>query len=173
MRTAGGLAHEPWRSCAGFCGLDVVDQPSGVLTAGEGRALRRLAEEVKLGRDLITEFADRYEPFPGRLAWSQVRELLAVRTLLDRYGLSDPTVGLAPGGFTEVAVRARYDGLRAAGRRDRAAALAAVAAHACDVIALLGRDLAATTAPDVRHTCLHVLAAAHQQLRVVQAWSSR
>lgn len=51
-----------------------------------------MAEEEKLAHDLYTAFADRYEVrIFGRIAAAETNHLTAVRTLLDRYDVTDPT----------------------------------------------------------------------------------
>jgi hypothetical protein len=42
---------------------------------------------------------------------------------------------------------------------------------ASETIAAMPAALSGLTAHDVRHTYLHLLAGAHQQVRLVQAWS--
>jgi hypothetical protein len=101
------------------------------------------------------------------------RELAAVRVLLDRYGVWDPTDGLTRGVFADVSLQASYDRLPAEGLCSRADALRVTARLGADVVTLLEPALTDTDAPDVRHTYLHVLVAAHQQVRLAQRWSGR
>ena len=76
----------------------LLDTPSGTLTAAQRSTLQANAQEEKLAHDLYTEFAARYDdPVFDRIAASETRHLEAVRTLLARYGITDPTAGQAAG----------------------------------------------------------------------------
>ncbi|MEV4702887.1 DUF2202 domain-containing protein [Actinoplanes sp. NPDC049316] len=162
---------EAWRDRAGFCAPDRAVAPSGPVTAGQVTLLLELAQRTKLGHDLLAAFADRYAAFP-RTAPAQTRELTALRELLDRHGLADPSAGLGAGVFADPGVQARYDQCLAEGRTGRAAALAVVRRAAAEVVRMLEDVLPGLAAPDVRQVCLHILLAAHRQIRVAQAWSS-
>ena len=162
-----------WRDRSGFCGMDLLDQPSGTLTE-EGKALLiDVALRTKLGHDLLAEFADRYAAFPAQLVGAQTRELAAIRVLLDRYSVPDPTAGLPPGVFVRSDVQARYDRLLTEGSRDRAGALTVGTQLAAATVTTLDEAIRHIDAPDVRHTLLHLIMAAHQQIRLAQAWSGR
>jgi hypothetical protein len=162
-----------WRDRAGFCGMDLLDQPSGSLTADMKVLLGDLAERIKMNHDLLGAFADRHEPFPGQMVGAQTRELAAVRVLLDRYGVPDPTAGLPAGEFVHDGAQFGYDRLLAEGMRDRASALAVVVRLADATVTTLDEALRHLDAPDVRHTFLHLIMTAHQQRRLAHAWSCR
>ncbi len=86
--------------------------PSGELTDAQEAELLYWAEEEKVAHDLYTAFAAQYETGPfERIAASEARHLDAVRTLLDRYGLEDPTAGAAAGEFEDDALAALYASL--------------------------------------------------------------
>ncbi|UQU61868.1 DUF2202 domain-containing protein [Couchioplanes caeruleus] len=161
---------EAWRDRAGFCAPHPALLPSGPVRPAQVELLIELAQRTKLCHDLLAAFADRYAAFP-QSAPSQTRELVALRQLLERHGLADPSAGLGAGLFAVPGVQARYDRYLAEGRTGRAAALAVVRRTAAEVVRMLDDALPAGTAPDVRQVCLHILLAAHRQIRVAQAWS--
>jgi hypothetical protein len=81
-------------------------------------------EEEKLAHDLYTAFAALYDlPRFERIAAAETRHRAAVRTLLARYDVVDPSVGAAPGAFADDELQARYDTLLAQGRTSLEAAL--------------------------------------------------
>ncbi|MGA5302472.1 DUF2202 domain-containing protein [Nucisporomicrobium flavum] len=162
---------EAWRDRAGFCAPDRAVLPSGPVPPAQVALLIELAQRTKLGHDLLAVFADRYAAFPHS-APSQTRELTALRQLLERHGLADPSAGLGAGLFADPGVQARYDRYLAEGRTGRAAALDVVRRTAAEVVRMLDDARPGLAAPDVRQVCLHILLAAHRQIRVAQAWSS-
>jgi hypothetical protein len=172
-RPMAATAPPPWRDRAGFCGADPVDRPAGSLGPAQRATLQAVAARCKLGHDLLACFTDRYRVFPDELVVARTRELAAIGFLLTRYGLSDPTVMRRPGVMADAVTQADYDRLVAEGRAGRAAALEVTARLAAATIQMLDLALTGLTAADVRHTYLHLLMAAHQQLRTAQAWSSR
>jgi len=167
------MAASPWRDRLGFCGGDPVDQPSGVLGPTQRATLRAVAARCKLEHDLLALFADRYQAFPAQLALSRTQAIAAIRPLLSRYGISDPSAMGGTGVMADAVTQADFDRLVAVGCADRAAALRITARLAAGSIWMLEFALAGLTAPDVRHTYLHLLTMAHQQLRTALAWSGR
>jgi hypothetical protein len=160
-----------WRDRAGFCGMDLLDQPSGTLSGGGKALLSGLAQSTKLSHDLLAAFADRYEVFPGQSVVAQTRELSAIRVLLARYGVPDPTAGLPAGEFVPDDLRFRYDRLLAEGSRDRVSALRVGIRLAGATVITLDEALQHVDAPDVRHTFVHLIMSARRQIRLYQAWS--
>ncbi len=121
------------------------------LTAAQASALAGMAEEEKLARDLYAAFAARY---PTRV-WSSIgaaesTHLAAIRTLLSRYGVADPTAGKAAGTFATPAVQALYAKLLAAGNATEAAAFGVGRTVELDDISKLDAALVGVTATDVR-----------------------
>lgn len=115
MRNGGGMMGDP--------GADLP--ASGTLTDAQKTALAGMAEEEKLAHDVYVVLAgstgDRRFTM---IAASETRHLSAVRTLLDRYDVTDPTAGRADGSFTTPAVQSLYAALVAEGKGSPAAALA-------------------------------------------------
>ena len=93
---------------------------AGVLAAAPASAadqetvdmLTFMVQEEKMARDLYLEFADEYGSRQfSNIARSEQKHMDAVRVLLDRYGIADPTVGDAIGEFDNAEIQALYDKL--------------------------------------------------------------
>ncbi|USX54441.1 DUF2202 domain-containing protein [Lentzea sp. HUAS12] len=151
-----------------------ITDPSGTLTEVQRTALAANAEEEKLAHDLYAEFARRYDaPVFDHIAASETTHLEAVRTLLSRYGITDPTANQAPGKFATPAVQATYDRLLAQGAANQDAALEAGRAVETADIALLRESLGGLTAPDVQRVYGSLLTASQRHLAAFDRWLSR
>jgi hypothetical protein len=148
----------------GGCLTGVAD-PSGTLTEAQRTTLAANAEEEKLAHDLYTEFAGRNDAAVfDRIARAETAHLDAVRSLMTRYGVTDPTAGQAQGHFTTPAVQATYDKLLAQGTSSEAAALEAGRTVETTDIADLRKSLDGLTAPDVQRIYQHLLMASQHHL---------
>lgn len=137
--------------------------PSGTLTDAQRSALQAGAQEEKLAHDLYTEFAARYDdPVFDRIAAAETNHLAAIRTVLARYAITDPTAGAAAGRFTDPAVQASYDDLLAKGVVGERAALEVGRTVEQADIAQLQAAVQGLTAPDVQQVYEHLLAASEQ-----------
>ncbi|GAA2507440.1 hypothetical protein GCM10010406_50050 [Streptomyces thermolineatus] len=138
---------------------------SGTLTAGQRAGLAAMAEEEKLAHDLYTAFAERYDArIFGNIAESESRHLEAVRTLMDRYGIDDPTEGRAAGDFAGAETRATYDRLLARGEEGKEQALEAGRTVERTDIADLTAALEKLDAPDVAQVYGNLLEASRNHL---------
>jgi len=139
--------------------------PSGTLTASQRTALVGMADEEKLARDLYTVLAARYPADVqfSRIVRAESNHLAAVRTLLTRYGVTDPTASLPAGSFANAATTSLYTGLLAGATSD-ATALAAGVAVEKDDIAALNTARAGVTAPDVLQVYRNLLTASQRHL---------
>jgi hypothetical protein len=139
-------------------GCLVGNAPKGTLTDGQKTTLAANAEEEKLAHDLYAEFATRYDAtIFDHIAGAESMHLSAVRTLLDRYGIADPTAGLAQGSFATPAVQTTYDNLLAKGTTDERAALEVGVTVETDDIEQLRTALDGLTAPDVQNVYSRLL----------------
>jgi hypothetical protein len=139
------------------------------LTEQQKTTLTAMAQEEKLAHDLYTAFAAKYDAVVfDRIAASETQHLTAVRTLLDRYGLADPTVGKAAGQFSDPAVQATYDRLLAQGQASEAAALQVGQTVEKTDIDDLRAAQDGLTAADVRQVYEHLLAASQHHLTAFQ-----
>jgi hypothetical protein len=124
--------------------------PSGTLTAVQSAALAGMAEEEKLAQDLYAAFAVMYPSAVwDNIGAAESTHLAAVRTLLVRYGIADPTAGMAAGSFSSPAASALYADLLAKGSVTEIAAFGVGRTVELDDIAKLDAARAGLTAPDV------------------------
>lgn len=174
MGPGGGMGNGTGPARDGSCGGLAVTAAKGTLTGQQQATLAAMAQEEKLAHDLYAAFADEYpDVIFDRIAAAETRHLTAVRTLLTRYGLADPTAGRAAGQFGDPAVQSDYDRLLAQGRGNLAAALQVGQTVERTDIADLSAALDGLTAPDVRQVYTHLLAASEHHLTAFQNWSSR
>lgn len=139
--------------------------PSGELTDAQTAALASMAEEEKLAHDLYAAFADTYSVRTfSRIAAAETRHLDAVRLLMDRYDVTDPTAGKAAGEFTAESIQEAYDTQLRSGSASLDAAYAVgVAVETADIDALEAAS-AGLTAPDVVQVYTTMLAASERHL---------
>ncbi|HEY3478278.1 MAG TPA: DUF2202 domain-containing protein [Amycolatopsis sp.] len=157
----------------GSCLTGVAD-PSGSLSEAQRTTLAANAEEEKLAHDLYTDFAGRYDAVVfDRIARAETAHLDAVRTLMARYGVTDPTAGQAQGHFTTPAVQTTYDKLLAQGASGQAAALEVGRTVETTDIADLRKALDGATAPDVQRIYQHLLTASQHHLTAFENWLAR
>jgi hypothetical protein len=158
----------------GTCLDPAITAAKGTLTEQQKATLGAMAQEEKLAHDLYTAFAGKYDAVVfDRIAASETRHLTAVRTLLARYGVADPTAGKPAGQFSDPTVQATYDKLLAQGRTGQAAALqAGVTVEQTDITDLTAA-LNGLTAPDVTQVYTRLRAASQHHLAAFQNWSTR
>ena len=98
--------------------------PVVVLTAEEASDLTFMREEEKLARDLYLALGERWGDTPfAAIANAEQRHSDSVLRQLERYGIADPTIGLAAGEFQNNELQALYDQLVAQGSESLEAAL--------------------------------------------------
>ena len=111
-----------------FDGTALSEQLAGLpiaeLTDTELAGLAQMREEEKLAHDVYATLGDQWglRVF-SNIAASESTHTAAVKTLLDRYGLADPSDGLAAGEFSDPAMQSLYDTLVAQGSESLVAAL--------------------------------------------------
>lgn len=137
-----------------------------VLTDAQRKTLADNAVEEKLAHDLYEAFANRYGTTPvfQRIAAAETNHLAAVRTLLARYQVTDPTAGAVAGKFTDSAVQANYDHLLANGNTSLSAALEVGRTVENTDIGMLRTAIGEVTAPDVQRVYSHLLMASQNHL---------
>ncbi len=144
---------------------DLTEVASGTLTDAQKSTLASIAEDEKLAHDLYVAFADLYSVRAfDRIATAETQHLMEVRLVLDRYDVTDPTVGLAVGTFTTARFQELYDTQLAAGSVDLTAAYeAGVLVEQTDIADLTAAasDLAA---PDVEQVYTNLLAGSERHL---------
>ncbi|MFD1661080.1 DUF2202 domain-containing protein [Streptomyces caeni] len=154
----------------GVCNIS-VPASQGTLTDVQKTALASMAEDEKLAHDLYTAFADRYdEAVFERIATAETQHLSAVRDLLDRYDITDPTAGRPAGDFADPAVQATYDRLLKQGEGSLDGALKAGRTVETEDIAALDKALSGLTASDVRQLYGNLRAASEKHLAAFDRW---
>lgn len=158
----------------GGCLGSGVTAAQGTLTEQQKTTLVAMAQDEKLALDLYTAFAAKYGAVVfNRIAAAETRHLTAVRTLLTRYGIADPTADRPAGQFGDPAVQATYDKLVARGGTDQTAALEVAMTVEQSDVADLDKALSGLTAPDVQQVYTHLRAASQHHLAMLQNWPTR
>lgn len=140
---------------------------SGTLTTQQKTTLAAMAEEEKLAHDVYLALAaDTGDLRFTRIATAEQRHLNAVRTLMLRYGVTDPTAGKAAGEFASSSVAQQYSELVAQGTTSLAAALEVGRSIEQADIADLRAASQNLKAADVTAVYAHLSAASAQHLRV-------
>lgn len=140
-----------------------------VLSAAEAAGLQAMVEEEKIALDLYTAFGAQYPSAVfDNIAASEASHVAAVRTLLDRYGVVDPTAGLPAGTFATGAAQALYDQLLAAGLRDELAALRVGVTVELDDIAKLDASTDQAAQADIQRVYANLRTASNQHLSAFQ-----
>ncbi len=149
----------------GTRGQGAITAPMGTLTAAQRTELAAMAEEEKVAHDLYVALAAQYPAAPqfANIAKAELQHLTAVRTVMTRYGIADPTAGFADGKFKSAAFQTLYNDLLA-GATDTAKALAAgIAVEKAD-IADLKAAMTGLTAPDVQQVYTNLLRGSERHL---------
>ena len=137
----------------------------GTLTDAQKRTLAAMAEEEKMAHDLYAALSARYPDVVqfARIQRSETMHANAVRTLLIRYGIPDPTAGVAAGRFTDTRLQGLYDNLLASATTADKALAAGVTLEKTD-IADLTTALQGLDAPDVTQLLTTLRSASQQHL---------
>lgn len=140
-------------------------QPSGTLTADQAAQLAAMAEEEKVALDLYTAFSEQYgTPVWRNIAAAEATHLDAVRSLLERYGIADPTADRSAGDFASLEAASLYRSLLAQGSSSEAEAFAVGVTVENDDIAKLDAAATGVSAPDVATVYASLRAASQQHL---------
>jgi hypothetical protein len=149
----------------GMRGQGLVAAASGTLTTSQKTALAAMAEEEKLAHDvyvaLAAEFPADYQF--ARISNAEAMHQSAIRTLMTRYAIADPTAGLPAGEFSSDAIQTRYDDLTAAATTAANALAVGVTVEKRD-IADLTSALDGITAPDVAQVYTNLRVASQRHL---------
>jgi hypothetical protein len=136
------------------------------LTADEIAGLIFMREEEKLAHDVyLTLYQQWGLAIFNNIANSEATHMASVKTLLDRYGLTDPAAGNSVGEFENAELQALYNQLIAQGRQSLSAALKVGGAiEEIDILDLKER-LATTTRSDIRQVYTSLLNGSYNHLR--------
>lgn len=101
-----GTAHDPAALVA----------PGSTLTANETASLTYMVEEEKLAHDLYVELGDAWDlRVFVNIAGAETQHVDEIRSLLDAYGVADPTAGMGAGEFVNPTLQGLHDSLLAKG----------------------------------------------------------
>lgn len=147
-------------------GLDSGSVATGTMTDGQKAELAFMAEEELVAHDLYTVFAGLYDtPVFNKVANSESKHLEAVRTLMERYGVTDPTVDHTAGVFSDESLQKLYDELLVLGQSSEEGALeAGRTVEKTDIEGLTAAAKGATTAPDAKAVFTRLLEASKHHL---------
>ncbi len=96
----------------------VASLPYEKVSAEETAGLVKMREEEKLARDVYQVLADKWQlPVFSRIAGSEQRHMDAVKSLLDKYEISDPISDSTVGVFTDPGLLALFEELTAKGEQ--------------------------------------------------------
>lgn len=144
---------------------------AGTLTEAQRTQLAAMAADEKLAHDLYTEFAETYQlRVFSNLASAEASHLRALRTLMDRYGITDPTAGKAAGVFASAQVQATYDRLLAEGKSGQQAALTVARSLEQQAIARYGDAVDGLQAPAAEQVYSHLRTAETRHLAAISNW---
>lgn len=144
---------------------------SGTLTQGQRTELATMAVNEKLSHDLYAAFAKTYNlPVFDRLAAAEENHLQALRTLMGRYGVTDPTAGKAVGVFGSASAQAAYDRLLAQGKTGQQAALKVAQGLERQAIARYGGAVSGLNAPAAERVYSNLRTAETRHLAAISNW---
>ncbi len=167
---AGGPGYGMRNGYGGGAGGGMLAQGStvaqGTLTAAQKTDLAAMAEEEKMAHDLYVALAAKYPAVTqfARIAQSETQHLTAVRAMLDRYDIADPTAGKAAGEFASASFQSTYDTLLAGATTSTAALAAGVTVEKADIADLASATSGLTAAPDVLALYTHLSTASQHHL---------
>lgn len=139
---------------------------SGTLTADQKADLKAMAEEEKLAHDVYVTLAASYPDVVQftRIPNAESRHLAAIQRMLTKYGLKDPTKGMAVGKFKTDETQALFNKLVDSATTQQAALDVGVTIETQDI-----KDLKAAKvglkAPDVRFVYNRLLQGSYNHLR--------
>ncbi|MFN8598343.1 MAG: DUF2202 domain-containing protein [Anaerolineae bacterium] len=139
---------------------------TSTLSADEAAGLTFMREEEKLAHDVYVTFYQQYGlAIFNNIANSEAAHTASIKTLVDRYGLSDPAAANGVGTFENADLQALYDQLIAQGRQSLSAALKVGAAiEEIDILDLKAR-IATTTHSDIQQIYNNLLNGSYNHLR--------
>lgn len=137
----------------------------GTLTAAQKAELAFMAEEEKLAKDVYTALAARFPAVPefASIARSETQHQASIVNLLARYGIANPTTGLAAGQFANAELQSLYTSLLARATTPEAALAVGADIERLD-IADLKDAMSGLTAPDVLRVYGNLLRASERHL---------
>lgn len=151
----------------GDCLLDQDGTASGTLDEADEQALLEQVEHEKVSRDVYAAFFEQTGDYRfERVGQSEQHHLDALRMLLDRYDLADPTEGLEEGEFQTAAFQDQYEAYVEQGDDLEGALAAAREIEKDDIADLKASAKALDDAPDVERVYEQQVVASQRHLEV-------
>jgi hypothetical protein len=146
-------------------GQGLAALPTGTLTDAQKTQLAAMAEEEKLAHDVYATLGTTYPDVWqfSHIVNAETMHLNAVRMLLTRYGVNDPTSGTSVGDFTGSRFQTLYNELVAGATTGAKALDAGVTVEKTDIVDLTSA-LSGLTAPDVTQVYTNLRAASQRHL---------
>ncbi|NNJ61138.1 MAG: DUF2202 domain-containing protein [Dactylosporangium sp.] len=158
----------------GTCDCLTITADQGTLTEAQRSTVAAMAQEEKLAHDLYVAFAAKYDTNAfDRIANAESQHLTAVRALMDRYEITDPTAGQPDGTFSDSTVQATYDRLLAQGTAGEQQAFEVGRTVEQTDIDDLQQALEGLSAADVKQVYTHLLDASRRHLAAFDRWATR
>ena len=173
MMNSGGMMARGYSSQAtaqrGAGDCTTTTLASGTLTALERAELIALTGEEKLAHDVYVTLAAKFPTVTefARIANSETMHWNAMRSLLAKYGIADPTAGYGLGEFANASRVTQYKDLVAQATDVTSALKVGVAIENLD-ISDLNELLKTVTAPDVKQVLSNLLRASQMHLAAFQ-----
>jgi hypothetical protein len=165
MMHGSGSGAGQGRYADGECPRLLGEASTGTLTEVQEQMLAEQAELEKMAHDLYVELSDATDDHRfSRIAVSETRHLEAVRTLLGRYGIDDPTEGYAAGEFASETVAKKYADYLVEGSTSTEAALEVGRTHEAEDVEALRKAAEDVDAPDVKRVLEHLADASEMHL---------
>ncbi len=144
------------------------------LTDVEKKDLLHMYSEEKVAHDVYVRLGEKWgSRVFENISASEARHMSAVAGLLTRYNLTDPTVGMPVGKFSQTWAQEMYDKLVAEGlTSEKNAMQVGVKIEKLD-IADLEQAMTRTEKPDIRTVYTHLLNGSKNHLRAFTRQSSR
>ncbi len=137
-----------------------------ILSPDEEAGLLQMREEEKLARDVYLYLSDRWgQTIFENIAGSEQRHMDAIKNLLDKYGLSDPSTGKAEGEFSDGHIQDLYNTLITTGSESLSEAFQVGATIEDLDIFDLEELVAETDKQDITRVYLNLLKGSRNHLR--------
>ena len=164
------LAVAPASAYRGDNGIEPGTAASGVvvgqISEHEAKDLAFMREEEKLAHDVYVQLYEMWgQPTFNNIAKSEQTHTDAIKTLLDTYGVADPTAGKSAGEFSDAYLQELYDTLVAQGSQSLGDALKVGAAIEEIDILDLQKAIAQTNEAGIKLVYQNLLKGSENHLR--------
>lgn len=151
-------------------GTSVSTVQSSVLSAEEVKWLKHIREEEKVARDVYTYLYDKWRSSIFKnIAASEQQHMDAIKTLLNKYGISDPAAGNGYGVFTNMDLQSMYNKLIVDGSASKIAALEVGVSIEVMDIEDLEKAISTTTHKDIKTVYSNLMQGSYNHLAAFES----